>query len=438
MTLITISNLFPRPDQPQRGLFNAELFEAMADVLRIQDSGSCVQNVCLVPEWRIWKWPKIMRWNKQYSESGIQISEFNIQTIYCPVFYLPLIGRNLSWWFYGLSLAKLVNKTEGYNAVFSTWLYPDGVTATRFAVEVGLPAWIMVQGSDTFHLENPIRRKMILKACSKAKGIICVCKALADRIIDAGVDVVKVHVVPNGLDSKLFKYRGKEEVYKELQAVVQHSAFSIQHSKIILFVSNLVPVKGPDIMLKIWATLVTRSRKSEVSNQNLQLMIIGDGNLRKKLEKQVIELGVSNSVIFLGNRPHEEVALWMNAVDCLCLPSRTEGMPNVVIEALASGLPVVATDVGGVSELLKNEPGARIVPIAEIRNQKSEVGGPSSGSNNGDVIARFAKYISEIFREDVDRKAMAERNKGRFSWKKQAETILGLMNGVKVVEKTSE
>ncbi len=74
--------------------------------------------------------------------------------------------------------------------------------------------------------------------------------------------------------------------------------------------------------------------------------------MRRELEKQADELGIRESVHFPGNRPHEEVALWMNAADCLCLPSRSEGMPNVVLEAVASGLPVVATEVGAVREVL--------------------------------------------------------------------------------------
>ena len=87
--------------------------------------------------------------------------------------------------------------------------------------------------------------------------------------------------------------------------------------------------------------------------------------MRKALEQQAERLGIADSVVFLGTRPHEEIALWMNAAECLCLPSRSEGMPNVVLEALASDLPVVTTDAGACPEMLKEEPDSIVVPLSD-------------------------------------------------------------------------
>ena len=97
----------------------------------------------------------------------------------------------------------------------------------------------------------------------------------------------------------------------------------------------------------------------------------------------------------------------MNAADCLCLSSRSEGMPNVVLEALASGTPVVATDVGACRDLLGAEPAARLVP-------------PESP-------AALAQGLEALLAAPVDRPAMARRNASRFSWDRQARTILSLM-----------
>ena len=224
MRLLTISNLYPRPDQPWRGVFNAQLFSAMAGQLRMPNAECRIQNVCLVPEWRIWKWPEIRKWGEQYSAfskqnpaiparpdspagGGNHQSALYVSTVYLPVFYIPVIGRGLSWWTYWRALKRLKDLVMESDAVLSTWLYPDGVAATLMADSCRRPAWIMVQGSDVFHLEKPSQRQVVLDACRKVKGIVCVCKSLADRLIDAGVDPHKVHVVPNGVDPELFHYR---------------------------------------------------------------------------------------------------------------------------------------------------------------------------------------------------------------------------------------
>lgn len=115
---------------------------------------------------------------------------------------------------------------------------------------------------------------------------------------------------------------------------------------IVLFVGNLVPVKGPDIALEAFAAAVSGLVEPDYlpahALQAMHLIVIGDGPMRRLLLKRANELGIAERVSFLGARPHEEVALWMNVADCLLMTSRSEGCPNVVLEALASGLPVVA------------------------------------------------------------------------------------------------
>ena len=458
MQLLTISNLYSRPDQPQRGLFNVQLFAAMAEQIKSRRSGAGSQdsvliNICLVPEWRVWRWARIKEWGEQYSVNseqyprlGSRSTELNIRTIYLPVFYIPIVGRSLNWRIYLQALRKLKIQVLKCDVVFSTWLYPDGVAATMVADSCGRRSWMMVQGSDSFHLEHASRRKVILNACNKAEGVVCVCKSLADRLIAAGIDAAKVHVVPNGVNGELFRYRTREEAAKQLSVngswlLSNKERITNSQYRIVLFVGNLVPVKGPDILLEAW-NILQKSKKKESKPQidadeyklfpfesgfgaqdsitplfqcssNLVLLFIGDGPMRKDLERQVHSLGMDDSIFFLGSRPHEEVALWMNLADCLCLPSRNEGLPNVVIEALASGLPIMATDVGGVGELLENEITSRIVPVLESSAEM--------------LVSQLAALISNVLCGTVDRKAMAERNKGRFSWSKQAETILNLV-----------
>ena len=104
---------------------------------------------------------------------------------------------------------------------------------------------------------------------------------------------------------------------------------------VVLCVGNQVPVKGVDVLIDAWEQVRSRC-------PGARLCLVGDGPLRGRLERTCRARGYGSSVVFVGGRPHDEVPLWMNAADCLCLPSRSEGMPNVVLEALASGLPAVA------------------------------------------------------------------------------------------------
>jgi glycosyltransferase involved in cell wall biosynthesis len=98
--------------------------------------------------------------------------------------------------------------------------------------------------------------------------------------------------------------------------------------------------------------------------------------------------------------------LWMNFCDCLCLSSWSEGMPNVILEALASGLPVVATDVGACRDLLDDEPMARLVPPGDA--------------------PKMAEAIGDLLSRTVDRPALAARN-GKRSWADQAQEVLALI-----------
>jgi len=115
----------------------------------------------------------------------------------------------------------------------------------------------------------------------------------------------------------------------------------------VLFVGHLAPVKGPDRLIAAWKAVLEAA-------PDAALWIVGAGPLRRRLEARVRQLGLGASVSFLGAKPHREIPGLMRAARCLCLPSRSEGMPNVVLEALACGTPVVATDVGEVPALLKD------------------------------------------------------------------------------------
>ena len=119
---------------------------------------------------------------------------------------------------------------------------------------------------------------------------------------------------------------------------------------------------------------------------SFSLILIGDGPLRKKLEKLARDLGVADSVQFLGRIPHDELPEYMRAAHCLCLPSRSEGMPNVVLEALACGTPAVATAVGEVPFLIQNGVNGFMAVHASH----------ASGQEERDLLAGESEIISAL------------------------------------------
>lgn len=422
--LLTVSNLFPRPDRPRRGLFNLHLFRALAEALSVSRtapessagmdssaspltlSSSPLLNICLVPDWRWWRWPVIRSWDGFIPEGPAQPLPF--ETRYHPVWYAPVVGRDWNWLAYARSLRSLSNAVRWRKAVLATWLYPDGVAVARIAGELGIPCWIMVQGSDTFHLRHPRRREAILRAAATVEGFFCVNQPLADTLTDAGILARKIHVTPNGVDTGLFRHRTRAEAAMELVrgggGALYGSDLTDLSVRFALFVGNLVPVKGPDILLDAWARMLGSDRAAGVRRV---LVVLGDGPLRPQLARQAYRLGIAGTVRFLGSRPQSEVALWMNAADVLCLPSRSEGMPNVALEALVSGLPLVVADVGNCRDIVADEPGARLVVPGDVQG--------------------FAAGLSELLAPRMDRQALMDRHRNKYSWKRQAESMINAM-----------
>jgi glycosyltransferase involved in cell wall biosynthesis len=164
-----------------------------------------------------------------------------------------------------------------------------------------------------------------------------------------GVPRRKVIVQHNGVDGEEFAIRDRAEARRRV---------GVEHDRpIVLYVGNVKVGKGCKDLVEAMDPLVRRLGRDDV-----ELDIVGSGDAQEALEARTRELGLEKNIRFRGRRLHTEVPLWMNACDVFCLASHMEGCPNVVLEALASGRPVVASRVGGIPELLDDDNGVLTPP----------------------------------------------------------------------------
>ena len=241
-------------------------------------------------------------------------------------------------------LVKELHKTSPFDVILASWAYPDAYAASLLAKDLGIPFVVNVLGSDINALTKlPALRLQIIETLNKSHRVISVSHALCETVLKLGVAPEKVVVQHNGVDGVKFKLQDRIQVRERLGLPADRN--------IILYVGNWVPEKGVDILVQAIGKLRSMGRT------DVLLTLVGSGPLEPKLKEIVATLGIEAQVRFCGRKSHIEVPDWMAAADIFCLPSLREGCPNVILEALSCGRPVVASRVGGVPELLDERNG---------------------------------------------------------------------------------
>lgn len=243
---------------------------------------------------------------------------------------------------------KRLHREIAFDAVNTHWLYPDGVAATWTTSLLKLPHVVTALGCDAnLFMKQSHKRPQIEWALRKADGVTVVSDALRQFLVEKGLKGKRIDVIPNGVDAELFHPRDKTECVKKL---------GLQHKgKSVVFVGQLLEVKGIVHLIKATELLATAGR-------DILVYLVGEGADRPKYEAQINHRGMFKYMRLIGNRTHAEIPLWMGAADVFCLPSIREGFPNVVLEALFSGRPVVASKVGGIPEMVHDNNGLLVEP----------------------------------------------------------------------------
>jgi glycosyltransferase involved in cell wall biosynthesis len=310
-----------------------------------------------------------------------------------------------SWygWFMWMSTRVVIRQTVREfkpDAVLSYWAHPDGEVALRAAKLAGVPSAVIVGGSDVLILpEERRRRRAIIQVLNESDAVITVGEDLRQKTIKLGVSPDRIHVVLQGIDSRHFHPGDRAEARRKLGLP--------EHDNILLWVGRMVPVKGLEILLEACKHLRKRSL-------DVLLCLVGDGPQRAMLEAEVARLGLSDRIRFVGAVSHEQLPAWYQSANLTVLSSHSEGVPNVLRESLACGIPYVATRVGGVAEL-SNDPANRLVPP-------------------GDAIA-LATAIEQAI---DDRRPLCAAQSNFDDWGTSASTLLSVLANCRQSSRTLE
>jgi glycosyltransferase involved in cell wall biosynthesis len=331
MRILAMTNLYPNPFQPHRATFNRNRLRILGERCAVR----VIAPISWTDEFR-------SRRNGMTALPEGRRLTFDGLTIDHPRYYFPpRIGR--SWYgpFYLASVKatfRRVIREFQPDLVYTPWAYPDGWAAVRLGHRAGLKVVLQVLGSDILLLDRfPARRRRTMEAVRSADGIVAVSRDLAETLVRMGVEPEKIRTIYDGVDHKLFHPGDKAQE----RAILNLS----REEKVILFVGNLVPVKAVDVLIRASAELMQEDKR-------IRLVIVGQGPLRAELDRLARELGIVDRVRFAGSLPHADLPRWFRAADVFVLPSHSEGVPNVLLEASASGVPWVASRVGGIPEIV--------------------------------------------------------------------------------------
>jgi glycosyltransferase involved in cell wall biosynthesis len=345
LPVVVLTTFFPNPRDPHRTPFLRHLVRAL-------DAHCAVRVVAPVP-----RRPQVGPWRDPVAVPEAERHD-GVELLHPR--YLAVPGLHwLSGWTYYLGVRRTLRalrQSHGPFVLHAHCAYPDAVGAAWVARDIGVPLVVTVHGSDiNVSARQRLLRPQIRWALRGAKRVLAVSRALQEQVRAlTGLAPERLACIPcAGYAPEVFRPRPKGPVRAELGVRAD--------ARLVLFVGHLFPVKAVDVLLRAWGL---RARRGSLAPDE-QLVVVGEGGERARLERLAREEGVAAHVRFLGPLPQERVADWLAVADLLCLPSHSEGSPNVVVEALASGVPVVATRVGGVPDLVSDGVNGMLVPPAD-------------------------------------------------------------------------
>jgi teichuronic acid biosynthesis glycosyltransferase TuaC len=384
MHLLTISSVYPSQVQPQLGLFVRERVRHVA--------AHCeVTVVAPIP------WFPLNRWIRGARGAAPAVEVQEGLTVYHPRFLsLPRVGKSLDGILYFASLLPFVmrlHRRRRFDLIDAHFAYPDGVAAALLGKTLRLPTLITLRG-DEARLAGRLLSRLQMRWALGASRVIAVSDSLRQVAARIGIDPSVVRVIPNGVDASRFHPLDQRAARTQLGLP--------QDRRVLLSLGALIERKGHHRVLEVLPGIIARRPDA--------LFVIAGGEVpgagpsyRAIIDDLVRREGLEKHVRVVPAQPHDQVALWLSAADVFCLATRWEGWCNALMEALACGVPVVTTRVGGNDEFVQHGHNGFLVPYWD---------GPA-----------FAGAVIEALDHPWDRAAIAAGASAR-SWTQVAEQVL--------------
>lgn len=331
MKILLFSTLYPSPVRPIHGIFVETRLRELLKTGQVQ-----ARVVAPVP----WFPFKAQRFG-EYAQFAAtpRVEQRNGVEVYHPRYLLlPKVGMNLAPYAMALGALPTIRRLQrqgfDFDLIDAHYYYPDGVAAALLAKWLGKPLVVTARGTDLNLIpQHPFPRKLILQAAAQASASIGVCQALMDTLGELGADRSKLNTLRNGVDLERFVPEDRAQARQRLGLPVE--------GRYLLSVGHLIERKGHHIAIEALPYL-----------PGVTLLIAGAGPEEAALKGLARRLGVADRLRWVGVVPQTELKWWYSAADVLVLCSSREGWANVLLEAMACGTPVMATNIWGTPEVV--------------------------------------------------------------------------------------
>ena len=384
--LLTFSTLYPHTGRPNHGIFVENRLRSLIK------TGKATSTVVAPVPWfpsnscRFGDWGRNARAKRREIRNGLTVCHPRHPL-------LPKIGMLIApatlFATAALEIWRLKAAGTEYDVIDGHYLYPDGVAAVALGLLFNKPVVLTARGSDvTEYPDYRAPRRMIRWAMKNAAALISVSAGLKAAMVELGAPPGKVTVLRNGIDLAQFQISDPRPVRRTWNIT----------GKLLLSVGHLIHRKGHHLAIEALAAL-----------PGWTLAIVGEGPDKHRLKLLATDLALDQRVIFCGSHPHHELPAYYSAADIMILASTREGWANVLLESLACGTPVVASNIPGNAEVVNDEAAGEVVRV--------------------NTSACFAETIERVYKKQIRRtktRAYAEN----FSWDATSEGQLRIFRQV--------
>jgi glycosyltransferase involved in cell wall biosynthesis len=345
--IVVFTTLFPNTTQPNSGIFIRERMFRVAKELPLM-------VVAPIPWFPFQGLIRIFRPHFRPAPPYREIQD-GIEVLHPRFFSIPGIGKSLDGVFLALStivLMQQLQRKHNFNIIDSHFAYPDGYAASLLGKWLRLPFTVTLRGTEARLARQSVFRKHITSALQSATIVFSVSDSLRQIALTLGIPESKTQVVGNGIDTTKFY---------AIDKLSARTKFGLPaNARVLVSVGGLVERKGFHRVINCLPKLIQEF-------PTLHYLIVGgpspEGDMGSQLRAQVTELGLNDHVVFTGPMKSEALKEPLSAADVFVLSTRNEGWANVFLEAMACGLPVITTDVGGNAEVVCHPELGTIIPF---------------------------------------------------------------------------